>query len=325
MTDQKETARQIAMDARVLTTCKACGVITQASEVATTEAYKHANTEYSRGLYHDIFPDRRVMTDAVKAVIEAADKTCACAVTPAKPAAPIVTKPAAPALPAMRSATPRDAALESLPPEMREALLRKASDLGVHGTDDVVWALAASVIDATLAAQIAGQHVQTLTTETGKIPTLIYQGAVKASADIKGAMETAIAGTIKTSLDAAVQTGAATLRQAAADLPKVGQEHQDVIVGEWKAALATAARTQAFAGFFQKLSVSVLLAAILVGGIFIGGVFAGGRGMVYVMMAKHRLTPSGWQLEVGSNGKPLCGALAGRDVCLARHVRKPGA
>ena len=221
--------------------------------------------------------------------------------------------------------TARDAALESLPPAAREALLRKASDLGVHGADDVVWALAASVIDATLAAQVAGQHVQTLMAETAKIPDTIYQGAVKASGDIKGAMETAITSTIKSTLDVAVQAGAATLRQAAADLPQIGRDNQDRIVGEWKAALADAARKHTWAGYFQRLSVSVLLASVLVGGVFVGGLATGAWGMGRLLIAAHRVTPHGWALEVGKNGKPLCGALAGHQVCLARRVATPGA
>ena len=217
----------------------------------------------------------------------------------------------------------RDTALESLPPGMREALLRKASDLGVHRADDVVWALVASVIDATLAAQTSGQHIQTLNEATGKIPDLIYQGAVQASADIKGAMETAISGTIRTSLNGAIEAGAAALRQAASDLPKVGQENQSRIVSEWKSALADEARRHTWAGFLQRLSVSITLAAALVGGVFIGGVATGGWGMGRILLAAHRVTPHGWVLEVGTDGKPLCGPLAGRSVCLARRVTTP--
>ncbi len=219
--------------------------------------------------------------------------------------------------------TARDTALESLPPEQREALLRKASDLGVHGADDIVWALAASVIDATLAAQVAGQHVQTLTSETGKIPDMIYQGASKASADVKAVIEASIAGTVKTSLDQAVQAGATALRQAATDLPKIGRESQNQIVGEWRAALASAAREHAFSGFLQRLSVNVAVITVLVAGIFVGGVVGGMAGMTWITSAKHRLVPAGWRLEVGQNGQPLCGPFAGRDVCLARPARHP--
>lgn len=323
-TDQKQTARQIAIDAGVLTPCKACGVVTQAPEVATAEAYKLANTEFSRGLYHDIFPDRRFMTDAVKIAIEAADKTCTCGTpTSAKPVAPFVTKPAAPAFLTARPATPRDAALAAVGSEHREALLRKASDLGVHGTDDVVWALVASVIDATAAAQAAGDAAAATAASVASIKNEIYQGAAKAAADVKATIETSITGTVNAAISSAAQAGADALRKAAADLPKVAQAEQGRIVQEWKAALASAARDSVFAGFFQRLSVNIAVLVILVGGIFVGGAVSGAAGIETIMRAQHRLTPPEWRLLVNQNGKLECGTLAGHEVCLARKTRHP--
>ncbi len=217
----------------------------------------------------------------------------------------------------------RDAALASLPPDRREALLRKASDLGVHGTDDVVWALAASVIDAATAAHVAGQHVQALTSETGKIPDLIYQSAAKASADVKAVIETSIAGTVHASVATAAQAGADALRKAAADLPKVAQAEQERIVQEWKSALAQAAREHALAGFLQKLSVNVAVLVILVAGLLVGGAVGGAGGMEYFLNSQHSLVPPGWRLLVDQKGKPLCGPFAGRHVCLVHKVQRP--
>ena len=217
----------------------------------------------------------------------------------------------------------RDAALASLPPDRREALLRRASDLGVHRADDVIWALVASVVDAAAAAQVAGQHVQTLASETGKIPDLIYQSAAKASADVKAVIETSIAGTVHASVATAAQAGADALRQAASDLPAVARQEQDRIVQEWKAALASAARNSAFAGFFQRLSVNISVLVILVAALFIGGAVAGGAGMEAFMSAQHRLTPPQWRLLVNQKGQPLCGPFAGRDVCLVHKAPRP--
>lgn len=322
-TDQKQTARQIAIDAGVLTPCKTCGVVTQAPEAATAEAYKLANTAFSRGLYHDIFPDRRLMTDTVKVVIEAAAESCACGtLTPAKPVAPIATKPTAPASQTARPATPRDTALATVGPEHREALLRKASDLGVHGTDDVVWALVASVIDATAAAQAAGDAAAATASSVASIKDEIYQGAAKASADIKATIETSIAGTVNASVATAAQAGADTLRQAAKDLPAVARAEQGRIVQEWQSALADAARHNAFAGFFQRLSVNVVALTLIIGGIFIGGVVSGGAGIEVIMRAQHRLTPPRYRLLVDQRGKPECGALEGHTVCLARNAKR---
>ena len=187
----------------------------------------------------------------------------------------------------------------------------------------MIWALVASVVDAATAAHVAGQHVQTLASETGKIPDLIYQSAAKASADVKAAIETSIAGTVNASVATAAQAGADALRQAAADLPKVAQAEQGRIVQEWRSALASAAREHALAGFLQKLSVNIAVLAVLVGAIFVGGLAAGGGGMEAIIRAQHRLVPAGWVLEVGTDGKPLCGPLAGHDVCLARKAPRP--
>lgn len=154
----------------------------------------------------------------------------------------------------------RDAALESLPPEMREALLRKALDLGVHRTDDVVWAMVASVIDATVAAQVAGQHVKTLALETQKVPTLIYQGTMKAGADLAAGVargiedKTAEAGAaLVTAIGVAASRGAGELQKAAAGLDRLGAEKCAAFVETWKNDLARAVAAQAKASLAWRL------------------------------------------------------------------------
>ena len=52
------------------------------------------------------------------------------------------------------------------------------------------------------------------------------------------------------------------------------------------------------------------------------GAVAGGGGMQYVITASHRLAPPGWRLEVGKNGRPLCGGLDGHMVCLVRRAHE---
>ncbi len=220
--------------------------------------------------------------------------------------------------------TVRDLALNSVPAALREPLLMLAAQHHITTPDDPFWPIVAATANAMAAAQSAGEAAVKVQTAVQDIPSAVADGAAKASADVKAVMETAIANTVTTSLNAAVTAGAATLRQAAADLPKVGQENQTRIVGEWKDALAEAARRHTWTGFLQRLSVNITLAAVLVFAIFIGGMFTGGKGILYVASAQHRITPHGWVLEVGSDGKPLCGPLAGRTVCLARHVTKLG-
>ena len=154
----------------------------------------------------------------------------------------------------------RDVALESLPPEMRESLLKKASDLGVHRADDVVWAMVASVLDATLAAQVAGQHVKTLSLETRKVPELIYQGTMKAGADLAAGVakgiedKTAEAGAaLVTTIGVAASRGAMELQRAAAGLDKLGQEKGAAFVESWKTDLARAVAAQAKSSLAWRL------------------------------------------------------------------------
>ena len=221
------------------------------------------------------------------------------------------------------SETLRDKTLATQPPAVREQLLTAAASAGVADPNDPGWFIVGAVLTTQVAAQAVGEAASAIQAAVQAIPATVSDGATKAAVDVKSAMESAIAGTIKSSLDTAVQSGAATLRKAAADLPKVGRENQNAIVDEWKAALANEARRHTWAGLFQNLSVSIALAALLVGGVFVGGMAAGGGGMEAIIRAQHRLVPAGWVLEVGTDGKPLCGPLAGHDVCLARKAPRP--
>ena len=143
---------------------------------------------------------------------------------------------------------------------MREALLRKASDLGVHRTDDVVWAMVACIVDATAAAQIAGQHVKALALETQKVPDMIYQGTVKAGADLAAGVargiedKTAEAGAaLVTAIGVAASRGAMELQRTAAGLDKLGAEKGAAFVESWKSDLARAVAAQAKASLAWRL------------------------------------------------------------------------
>ena len=176
------------------------------------------------------------------------------------------------------SANARDAALESLPPELREALLRKASDLGVHRADDVVWALVASVIDAAAAAQVAGQHVKTLVEETRKVPDLIYEGTMRAGLDLKEGVAQALedktveAGqALVGAIAHAAGKGAADLQKAAAGLDRMGAEKAAAFVEQWKARLACALKEQAKASLAWKLAQGWGVVVVSLAGMFVFG------------------------------------------------------
>ncbi|AWP23164.1 hypothetical protein C4901_07340 [Acidiferrobacter sp. SPIII_3] len=181
----------------------------------------------------------------------------------------------------------RDAALGSLPPELREALLRKASDLGVHRADDVVWAMVASVLDATLAAQVAGQHVKTLALETQKVPNLIYQGTMKAGADLSAAVaqgienKTAEAGAaVVQAIGVAASRGAQELQRTAAGLDKLGQEKGAAFVEQWKTDLARAVAAQAKSSLAWRLGKGYgIVAGALLIMMLLGAAIAVGAGV----------------------------------------------
>lgn len=215
----------------------------------------------------------------------------------------------------------RDQVLASLPPDLHAQVLANAADAGIIHKDDATWQIVRDIIAANAAARAAGDAVQQVRAAIGTIQTEIYQGAAKAAADVKATIEASIMGTVNTSVAAAASVGADALRKAAADLPAIARQEQGRIVQEWRSALASAARDSALAGFFQRLSINIGLLVVLITAIFLGGAFSGAVGIRYIMAAQHRLVPKGWRLEVGKTGRPLCGGLAGRTVCLARRPR----
>ena len=226
----------------------------------------------------------------------------------------------------MNDATPqtlRDLALNSVPVTLRESLLTLAAQHHIVAPDDPFWTIATATANAMAAAQAAGEAASRVQTAVQGIQAEISSGAAKAGADVRAVIESAIAGTISTTIDGATRAGADVLRQAAADLPKIGRENQDRIVQEWRSALADAARKNAFAGFFQRLSVNIVALAVLVVGLLIGGAVAGAGGMEYFLNTQHYLTPPTWRLLVNQKGQPLCGPLAGRYVCLVRKAPRP--
>ena len=97
----------------------------------------------------------------------------------------------------------RDAALAAVPADRREAVLRRASDLGIGRADDVIWAIVAAVVDAHAAASAAGHAATKVEKDTAAIPDLIYRGTLKAGDELRGQI-TAAGDTVgKRFLDAA--------------------------------------------------------------------------------------------------------------------------
>ena len=84
-TETEGVAQQIAIDANVLVACPDCSVVYRRADANPASAYKLANAGFSRKLYPD-FPDRKALTDAVNAAIDAAPDACGCGAKPTQDA-----------------------------------------------------------------------------------------------------------------------------------------------------------------------------------------------------------------------------------------------
>ncbi len=324
MTEQAETARKIAIMAGALRPCPSCGVVHRTG-VDPAEGYKVANRGFSQGLYTDVFPDRRGMTNAVKDAIESALTTCACKKTPAhvKPPSPATTKPAAPTTAAGPTSRPgeeqrhppghtlRDIALAAVPSDLREALLTWAAENQITTPNDPFWPLATAMANSMRAATAAGQHAQALAEETARIPDLLYQNVTRAGADLKATLAQGIeAKTIEAGqalvqvIGVAASKGATDLQKAAAALDKIGAENGHAFVEQWKAELARAADRRERAGLFRAGGWLVVGALIVF--------CAGGVGMFATLAASDKIAPP--QITTGWNPVAIYGPSAW-EVC----------
>lgn len=183
-----------------------------------------------------------------------------------------------------KNITPRDMALAAVPQDRREVLLTRASDLGVHRSDDVLWALVAAVVDASAASEAAGKHVEVLKEETAKLPGLVYDGAKKAGTDISGQVRTAIESTVTTAgteiagrIDKAATAGAAALQKAASGLDTLAAQKQDAFVENWKGQVIKGINSHAHIALAWHLGKSwgtvvstIVIAMILGAGVSVG-------------------------------------------------------
>ena len=331
-TERQTTARQITLDAGVLATCQTCGALHRAG-ADPTAAYQLANAGFSRGLYPH-FPDRRALTDAVKAAIDAAPSACACATKAPQPAPkPTAPTPLSPPQNRPAAATLRDIALGAVPSDQREHLLAWASENGIHTANDAFWPLAAAMANAMRAAASAGQHAQALAEETAKIPDLLYQNVTRAGADLKGAVSQAIeaktveAGqTLVQVIGAAAHKGALDLQQAAAGLERMGTERGAEFVEQWKASLARAIERQARSALAWKLASGwgtvaaiMILMMALGAGLGLGGALVEHKLITSRYLQFRRAATGGRPVVRFSGAQPIYKAqnCPAQDTCLA--------
>ena len=207
--------------------------------------------------------------------------------------------------------TLRDIALASTPPDLREALLTWATENQITTHNDPFWPLATAMANSLAAAARAGRHVEALTEATAKVPDLVYQGTVKAGADLKAGVSQAIeAKTIEAGqalvqvIGVAASKGAADLTAAAAGLERMGQEQGQVFVEHWKAELARAAARRERGRLFRASGWLVIGALVLV--------CVGAFGMFATLAASGKIAPP--QVSVGWNPVAIYGPSAW-EVC----------
>ena len=186
--------------------------------------------------------------------------------------------------------TARDVALESLPPEMREALLKKASDLGVHRVDDVVWALVSSVITTEAAGAAAADAATRIEDATRNVGDTIYQQAVRAGKDLAEiAGKTIEDKTVEAGMGVvagmrhAAATGAGELRAVVRGLPQAAAVQRATILEDWKTALVS----MAVQGAEQRARRGGVVVHCMAFAMMLAGLAAGG----YV---GYHLAPQAW-------------------------------
>lgn len=148
--------------------------------------------------------------------------------------------------------TLRDQALESVPAESRERLLTAAIDAGVGNPDDPAWMLVSAVVSSHAAALAAGAAATTISALIKSAPTDLASAMTSSKNELTAQLGQEVRGAgvevgaaVTAAISAAASAGAAELKKAAGDLPRIAQGQQDSIVAEWKTALAVAAKDTA--------------------------------------------------------------------------------
>ena len=220
-------------------------------------------------------------------------------------------------------------ALQGLPSEWRERLIADAGAAGVRHDNDVGWLLVGSVVHSAMAAFAAGNAAQAVQAGVSSIPDKIFDGAIRAGDEIRGALSKEIrdrsveaGAALKLLIDSSAKNGAESLKNAGADLENRlnllpsdmdklvdKKTREGVNVFAEAAALAaskaaSAASARQYLGTVAGVGITLILFAIL------------GAGVSYEYMnLTHRIAPA--QIIVNpATGKMNCGEIT------MNHVEK---
>ena len=237
--------------------------------------------------------------------------------------------------------TLKERALQGLPPEWRERAIRDAGECGVRHDNNVGWLLIGSTVQSLFCAFAAGDAAQEVQAGVNKIQGQIFQGAIRAGDEVKGALRVEIrdraveAGqALKMLIDSAAGKGAESLKNAASDLDiklgKIPSEVQESLDAYKKNGVAEFAKCAQRAGLqaarsamLAQLSRSAMVSVLAF--LFACGVGAGG--LWGYLLITHRVMPAGVVamadplrggdlLIVPTGGKPLPASQCPGGLCL---------
>ena len=221
----------------------------------------------------------------------------------------IVTTPARGELTLLRTM-----ALDVVPKEYHGTLLAGAADAGIQHVNDPAWLIVAAEVVSLAAATACGVAAQAVQAGVASIPDQIFNGAVRASDEVKGglvsgaklfveaftqaatdrqkALETA-SDIRQTAILAAADLGADKIRNAAdsltSSLDTAVQAKTDQGVSEFAKAAAVAGQAAAQSSMLAQLSRSALVSVVAF--LFACGVGAGG--LWGYLLIPHRVMPQG--------------------------------
>lgn len=229
-----------------------------------------------------------------------------------------------------------DQLLDNLPADKKLEVTRHAVRYGFPETDPLFQAVR-MVVDTETASKAAVEAAGAAATaatqaaaEAAKIPDQVYQGTIRAGADLRGQVAAAgieivkaateEAAKVQDSLTAAVQgaaqAGASVLGKAVQGMDQAARDKIELLIARGIDSVGAAVRADARAAVAGRMARSWgAVAGLLLFFMLLGGV--GAWGGLYL---SHHLTPINMQIAVNQAGHRLCGTLRiGTQACLV-HI-----
>ena len=210
--------------------------------------------------------------------------------------------------------TLKERALQGLPPEWRERAIRDAGECGVRHDNDVGWLLIGSTVQTLFCAFAAGDAARAVQASVNKIQGQIFQGAIKAGDEIKGALGKEIEDklgeggrVLVQAITIAADAGSTKIQAGALDLTVKLDQAIEAKKAEGvdqfaKAAALAAGKAAAGAGAKRFLWSTTGVAFLLIVFVGIGAILD----HEYLSLS-HKIAPHSFVLN--QFGKPNCGII----------------